>query len=195
MGGSSGQYVVNCIVPAHSSLSMRSESGDLDVAGPVNNLESSSGSGSISANEVVYANINTGSGTISIDECTGDGSLSAGSGTISVDHCSGHVSASTGSGNVHLGTLEGDVKLTTGCGSVSVHKAMSGTIIASAGTGSIRIGVARGAQVIKSRGTITSMYPVSDTLGDPVAGAPGSGNTVRLHQVYTGLGRIKLVRS
>lgn len=148
------------VVPAGSSLTADSGSGDVRVRGALADAEIRAGSADVEVDVAERARIVTGSGGICVERAI-DMEAEAGSGDIRVGAATGRAQARTGSGDiaigqvrdarivtgsggVSLGRVEGRVSMSAGSGDLTVREASTGEIEARSASGDVAVGVAPG---------------------------------------------------
>ena len=113
--------------------------------------------------------LNTGGGSIEVDELAGDADLNSGGGSITIRHIEGNGEATTGGGKIRMSYISGSAKATTGGGSVKINgvsknvsaktgggsieiKGSEGQVNAKTGGGSIRVGGSHGPVTVNTGG-------------------------------------------
>ena len=150
-------------VPAHSSLSVRTGSADLEVEGTT-----------------ATTRVRSGSGDTVLDVTSGSASIATGSGDVRVHHARADLRVKSGSGQVHLGTTDHDVVVSTGSGDVEVDD-NHGTTTVKTGSGGLAIGrsdadvsLATGSGDLRIGTTSRGRIAVHAASGDVAVGvAPG----------------------
>lgn len=130
--GNSSQLHVRITTPVGSTLSTKLGSADLVTTGPLGTCSLTSGSGTLSVEDVGSLEATTGSGDLTVNSVSGEASTRSGSGDVRLGHVSGDVSALTGSGDILLGTVAGRVSAKTGSGDVRVEMSGQGAGITTA---------------------------------------------------------------
>lgn len=180
---------ITVVMPADSTLTVKTGSADTVVHGPLTGLWVNTGSGDVSA-ELVDGNteLQSGSGDLRIVELRGSGRIKSGSGDVSVSRCAdltvstgsgdvriesvgGQLVVKTGSGDVQVGETADDLSLSTGSGDLTVDLARKGRYVVKGASGDVRIGVAAGTPVWTDITTISGRVRSDLT---PV-GAPAEG--------------------
>lgn len=103
-------------------------------------LEFSTGSGNVKSNGVAYTEveINTGSGTIKLEDNAGEAYINTGSGRISVKKHKGDIRSNTGSGGILYTNVHGRLQGNTGSGDIQVEQS-SGGFKLNTGSGDIEL--------------------------------------------------------
>ena len=196
---------VEVVVPTGSSVTAKSGSGDLRVAGDMDTLELRTGSGDITVASAQRASTTTGSGSTRVDRAAtveasaGSGDLwvghgqdvrvRAGSGDITVDHAV-RVQANTGSGSARVGEA-GYAHLGSGSGNLQVRRATGGEIDATAASGSVTVGVADGvAALLDCRSVSGRVHSELEPTG-----APGEDEASVVLRLRTTSGNISVHRA
>jgi DUF4097 and DUF4098 domain-containing protein YvlB len=111
------------------------------------------GSGDLTLSDIGTANVTVGSGSVGVDQASGDVSLKSGSGDIMVNGLRGATTLVAGSGNVQANGLSGGtaVRAQTGSGDVSVELTQVASVTARTGSGDIELLVPDGAYQVKAR--------------------------------------------
>lgn len=118
-------------------------SGDIAVD-TCDDLQLSTGSGDVYVTETAGARVRTGSGSIRFGSAGGTIELETGSGSIDVEQPvnSGRISAA--SGDVHVATVDGRVELKTASGDITAHRAVEGELRARSASGNVSVGIVTG---------------------------------------------------
>ena len=135
-------------VPADTTFSLSTGSGDVDV--PAVNASGSvnSGSGSLTlVNTGGDVTGSTGSGNVTLTGTSGTFSLSTGSGNIDMTDVSGRFNQSTGSGHITLTDSTGSFSLSSGSGDVDARDS-EGSFGLSSGSGDVdfKVELAQGSE-------------------------------------------------
>ncbi|GHE78945.1 DUF4097 family beta strand repeat-containing protein [Thalassotalea profundi] len=96
------------------------------------------GSGSMSLSNIASADIIDGSGSITVNDITGDLTIDDGSGSITITNIAGDLTINDGSGSINAEKLKGSVKIKDGSGDITINNAEQGVTI-SDGSGSITV--------------------------------------------------------
>ncbi|XQW83730.1 hypothetical protein ACOYR1_11315 [Thalassotalea piscium] len=94
------------------------------------------GSGSMSLANIASADIIDGSGSITVNDISGDLTITDGSGSITINNIAGHLTINDGSGSINAEMIKGSVKIKDGSGSITVNNVEQDVTI-SDGSGSI----------------------------------------------------------
>ncbi len=158
-----------------SIFSLGKGSVDVEVTLPQRStLDIKTGSGDITANGIYErARVVTGSGDVTLDECTG-GELKSGSGDLSVRVVRGDLALKTGSGDVSIDTTSARIDLVSGSGDVTVRRA-EGPLKAKTGSGDLVV-VASAADLDLMTGT-GDVKVVAVHAGD-IRAKTGTGDVV-----------------
>lgn len=189
LAGGNHKSEITVVMPAQSTLTVKTGSSDTVVHGPITGLWVTSGSGDVSA-EIVdgIAELQTGSGVVRLVELRGDTRIKSGSGDVSVNRCAdltvstgsgdvriesvgGRLAIKTGSGDVQVGEAADDLSLSTGSGDLTVDVARKGRYVVKGASGDVRIGVPAGTPVWTDITTLSGRVQSDLT---PV-GAPAEG--------------------
>ena len=189
LAGGSHKSEITVVMPAESTLTVKTGSADTIVHGPLTGLWVNTGSGDVSA-ELVDGNseLQSGSGDVRIVELRGSGRIKSGSGDVSVSRCAdltvstgsgdvriesvgGQLVVKTGSGDVQVKETADDLSLSTGSGDLTVDLARKGRYVVKGASGDVRIGVAAGTPVWTDITTLSGRVRSDLT---PV-GAPAEG--------------------
>ncbi|PVG84324.1 hypothetical protein DDE18_01475 [Nocardioides gansuensis] len=148
--GREPSYEVTVTMPEHGTLTSKTGSADVVVAGPLASAWLTTGSGDLQVELVESAcEIQSGSGDIQVTDVRGDGRIKSGSGDIRIDSAGGALAVSTGSGDVQVRNVAGRLAVKTGSGDVQVGES-SDDVAFSTGSGDLQVGLARrGSFVIK----------------------------------------------
>ncbi|WP_310528827.1 DUF4097 family beta strand repeat-containing protein [Nocardioides sp.] len=189
LGGNDHTSQITVVMPAHSTLTVKTGSADTVVQGPITGLWVTTGSGDLSAELVGgVAEVQSGSGNVRVVELRGDTRVKSGSGDVTITRCAdlavstgsgdvwiesvgGQLAIKTGSGDVQVGEANDDLSLSTGSGDLSVDVAHKGKFVLKGASGDVRIGVPAGTPVWTDITTLSGR--VQSDLS-PV-GAPAEG--------------------
>lgn len=158
--GGGRSYHITVQLPAGSSLSLTSGSGDItshgefghvDVRSGSGNLRATaaqelrvtSGSGDVTVTSLDCGSVSTGSGNILIERATGVLDVKSGSGDIEIRQVS-VVEAKTASGDLAIWEIAGRATLRTASGDLRVRHAFNGSLDATSASGDVTVGVAAG---------------------------------------------------
>ncbi len=141
------QVGVRITCPTGSTLQVKAESADVRADGTY-----------------AVADLNTGSGDLSIENVTGTGKLKTGSGTIETGGVEGALVVATGSGDVSMDGSGRSATVTVGSGDISIG-ALSGDVITKTGSGDVEVGVLQGSLLTKTgSGDLTIRRAASGTV-------------------------------
>jgi DUF4097 and DUF4098 domain-containing protein YvlB len=189
LAGGTHKSEITVVMPAHSTLTVKTGSADTVVHGPITGLWVTTGSGDLSAELVDgAAEVQSGSGDIRVVELRGDTRIKSGSGDVAVTRCAdlavstgsgdvriesvgGQLAIKTGSGDVQVGEATDDLSLSTGSGDLTVDVAHKGKYVLKGASGDVRIGVPAGTPVWTDITTLSGRVHSDLT---PV-GAPAEG--------------------
>ena len=189
LAGGNRKSRITVVMPAHSTLTVKTGSADTTVRGPLTGLWVTSGSGDVSAELVDgVAELQSGSGDIRLVELRGNARIKSGSGDVAVTRCAdltvstgsgdvriesvgGRLAIKTGSGDVQVGEAADDLSLSTGSGDLTVDVAHKGRYVVKGASGDVRIGVPAGTPVWTDITTLSGRVRSDLT---PV-GAPAEG--------------------
>ena len=180
--------IIEVSAPSGSSITARSGSADVAVAGEAARLETTTGSGQVRAQRCTgAAEIRTGSGDVRLGTVLGRLRVRTGSGLVEVTSVEGAESAGsvqTGSGDVRLGAVKHDVNARTGSGDLTIVDAWAGGLDLTTGSGQLRVGIHPGvmAELDVSSGSGRARSDL------PVGGPPAEGATALRVRARTGSG-------
>lgn len=180
--------IIQVSAPAGSSITARSGSADVAIAGEAARLETTTGSGQVRAQRCTgAAEVRTGSGDVRLETVLGRLRVRTGSGLVEVTSVEGAESAGsvqTGSGDVRLGAVKHDVNARTGSGDLTVVDAWAGGLDLTTGSGQLRVGIHSGvmAELDVSSGSGRARSDL------PVGGPPAEGGTALRVRARTGSG-------
>lgn len=187
--GGSGKADISVVMPAQSTLTVKTGSADTTILGAIGGLWVNTGSGDLSAELVEgTAELQSGSGDLRLVELRGDARIKSGSGDVAVHRCTdlavstgsgdvriesvgGRLVVKTGSGDVQVGEVADDLSLSTGSGDLTIDLAHKGRYAVKGASGDVRIGIEAGTPVWTDITTISGRVQSDLT---PV-GAPAEG--------------------
>jgi hypothetical protein len=206
LAGGNHKAEITVVMPAHSTLTVRSGSADTVVHGPITGMWITTGSGDLSA-ELVDGptEVQSGSGDVRVLELRGDARIKSGSGDVVVTRCAdlavstgsgdvriesvgGQLAIKTGSGDGRVGEATADLSLSTGSGDLTVDVAHKGKYVLKGASGDVSIGVPAGTPVWTDITTLSGRVR-SDLV--PV-GAPAEGQDHLEIRATTASGDISL---
>lgn len=174
--------------PEDSHIGVRTGTGGVESSGPAHRVQIQSGSGSVSVDRARgSAAIRTGSGALRVGTIEAGVQARSGSGDVEVAVVDAPSSVVTGSGNAWLGAVSADVLVRSGSGAVTIADAADGQTELISGSGALRVsvrqGVAAEVDLTSSTGTAASDLPVADKppAAEPtlrIFGRTGSGDAV-----------------
>lgn len=158
---------ITVIAPQDSQVTIRTGSGGVEVLGRSGRAQIQAGSGEVSVESIAgTAVIRTGSGQLRLGEARGGVQARSGSGDVEIAAIDGPSSVVTGSGSVWLGRLRSDVLVRSGSGDLTIADAARGQAELITGSGELRISlhdaVTAEVDLTSSTGTATSDLPVSE---------------------------------
>ena len=201
-----GKANITVVMPAQSTVTLKTGSADTQVLGAIGGLWINTGSGDVSVELVDgVAELQSGSGDLRLVELLGDTRIKSGSGDVVVRRCSdlavstgsgdvliesvgGRLVVKTGSGDVQVGEAADDLSLSTGSGDLSVELARTGRYVVKGASGDVRIGIPSGTPVWTD---ITTMSGRVQSDLTPV-GAPAEGQDHLEIRATTASGDINL---
>ncbi len=125
------------LVPADTRLRASTGSGSQTIEGVRGPAEIDTGSGSLTITNILEnVKASTGSGEIQINSVRGPVEASTGSGSIRASNLERGINASTGSGGLQMDRVVGDVEVSTGSGSIRVE-GLKGSLKAHTGSGNL----------------------------------------------------------
>ncbi len=138
--------------PSHT-FSTASSSLDFEVKVPEGvTLKIDDGSGRLEVRNVAAVDISDGSGSIAINDISGEVSIEDGSGEIRVEAVSGRVDIDDGSGSIIVKNVKNDVEIEDGSGSIDVRD-VTGTFTVDDGSGSINAESIGGDFIVENGGS------------------------------------------
>lgn len=125
---------------------------DLTVKVPKQlSLDVNDGSGSIDINDLSgNVDINDGSGSIEVNEIVGNVHIDDGSGSITVRNVGGDISIDDGSGSMEIERVSGEVTVSDGSGSIYINDVEKDVNILESGSGGLTVRNVQG-EVLKRR--------------------------------------------
>jgi DUF4097 and DUF4098 domain-containing protein YvlB len=148
-------------VPAGSTISTKTGSGDVRTDGQLGSVDAEAGSGDVSIDACGDARLRagsgallvgaaasvtarTGSGDVRIERADGDVDVEVGSGDVELGTTAGDVRVTAASGDVRLDSMGGEVRLRTASGDIDVRRVVEGDLRTRSASGDIVIGIAEG---------------------------------------------------
>jgi Toastrack DUF4097 len=169
-------------VPRGVVVTGRVGSGDIDLTG-LAGVDVESGSGTISVADVTgNVTAQTGSGDINARGIGGNVQVHTGSGTITASDVAGTTTADASSGDVNARGVTGSVDVQTGSGTIKVVLAAPASIKAQAGSGDVTLTVPDGRyRVVATTGS-----------GDQHISVPSDPSAPNTLEAHTGSGEITI---
>ncbi|MDA3643649.1 DUF4097 domain-containing protein [Saccharopolyspora indica] len=174
--------------PLDSEVGVHTSSGEVRVAGPAGRVNIQSGSGTTSVEQAAdRATVRSGSGQLRLGTMTGGVHARSGSGDIEISSLGAASSVATGSGNVWFGTVSADVLARSGSGDLTVADATEGQVELITGSGELQVSIHRGTaaevDLTSSTGSASSDLVVSEEAPEEepklrVFGRTGTGDAV-----------------
>jgi DUF4097 and DUF4098 domain-containing protein YvlB len=118
----------------------RSRDVDVRITAPTgSDLVTKLGSAPVTATgRLGVVRIVTGSGSVEVEEVTGNAVIRTGSGDLQAGRIGGECNLKSGSGDIRVGELLGSARLATGSGDITVRHA-EGAVSAKSGSGDVRV--------------------------------------------------------
>lgn len=178
-------------VPAGTTITIATLTGDITLTGPCGNADLSTGSGEISVERIAGdLRLRVGSGDSRVGPVTGSVATKAGAGNVHLTEVGGSLDSAAGSGDLHAGHVRGALKSRAGSGDAHID-AVHGDADVASGSGSISLGLPSGLaarlDLSTGSGQVQSDLPVEQ---QPSAHARST--TIRAR---TGSGDIRLTRA
>jgi DUF4097 and DUF4098 domain-containing protein YvlB len=157
-------------VPADTSLTTKTGSGDQTVEGLERGAQLESGSGDFRLRDIKgEVHLRTGSGDVEAERVAGAFEGEAGSGDIRLEELGGgNVRAQTGSGNVEVRGVNGSLEVQTGSGDVTAEGSIAGGWELHTGSGDVRLHLPADAafdlEAATSSGDVIVDHPVTMTV-------------------------------
>ncbi len=139
---------IRLTVPALTSVTARTASGDLRSSVPISVAEIDVSSGDIHlASLSGRGRIKAASGDVTIGDITDGIRISTASGDVRIDELDGDASISTASGDVKLGTCCGSVEVRTASGDITIRRFSGELLEGGAMSGDLDIGLVPGMSI------------------------------------------------
>ncbi|MER7011190.1 DUF4097 family beta strand repeat-containing protein [Saccharopolyspora sp. NPDC000359] len=174
--------------PLDSEVGVNTSSGEVRVTGPAGRVNIQSGSGTTSVEQASdRATIRSGSGQLRLGTMAGGVHARSGSGDVEISSLEAASSVATGSGNVWFGTVSADVLARTGSGDLTISDAIEGQVELITGSGELQVSIHRGTKaevdLTSSTGSVSSDLEVSEEAPEEepklhVFGRTGTGDAV-----------------
>jgi hypothetical protein len=117
--------------------------------------------------EAISLDINDGSGSITVQDVTGDIALDDGSGSIDLARVGGRLTIDDGSGSIAAQQVGGDVTITDGSGSLKVTR-VEGSVTIDDGSGGVTVSGIAGDVDIREAGS--GSLSITDVQGNTLTG-------------------------
>ena len=148
--GRTGSVDLSIELPAGSTVQGETGMGELRCDGRLGECQFKSGFGDLRLQQVGSANLNTGSGTITVEQADGHTEVTTGSGMVHLRRIDGAATVRNSNGDSWIGEATGELRVKSANGSITVERAHAG-LTAKTANGSIRVGeVARGAVLLET---------------------------------------------
>lgn len=177
---------IKVLAPTDSQVSLRTGSGRVDVVGVASRVQIQSGSGTVSLDHANgNATVRSGSGQLRLGAMTAGVQARSGSGDIEITSIEAPSSVVTGSGDVWLGAVTSDVLVRSGSGDITIADAAAGQTELITGSGGVQVALRRDVaaeiDLTSSTGDASSDLPIADEPpeGEPnlrLFGRTGSGS-------------------
>ncbi len=136
---------VRLTVPASTSVTARTASGDLRFSVPISDAEIDVASGDIHLAKISgRGRIKAASGDITIGDVAGGIRISTASGDVRIDELDGDAAISTASGDVKMGTVHGSIEVRSASGDVTIRRFSGVMLEGVAMSGDFDIGLGSG---------------------------------------------------
>jgi hypothetical protein len=191
-----GSFEVRVTCPPGSNLELSGGSADLQVDGPLGEVEVRTASGDVKLEDVVSLAAKTASGDVSVGSIAGRSSAGTVSGDIRIAAIEDELVTRSVSGDIRVGAMRARLAVSTTSGDVAVDSVEAGELRMQSVSGDARIAVGRGTRVwidaVSVSGTLGSELGVSDDAAGE--GEDEEGSVVPLH-VKTVSGDLQIVRA
>ncbi|WP_051218046.1 DUF4097 family beta strand repeat-containing protein [Nocardioides insulae] len=139
-GLTGSDLVVQVVAPTLSTLTSRTGSAEVRVAGVCGTARTQSGSGQVEFDRVEGSLVaSSGSGDVRVAEAVGDVRVKSGSGDCSLGTTARSVVVSTGSGDAEIGRATGPVQVKTGSGSLRIAESFGQDVVLKTGSGDLEL--------------------------------------------------------
>ncbi|MGA2210424.1 MAG: DUF4097 family beta strand repeat-containing protein [Acidimicrobiales bacterium] len=133
------------LIPAGSSVRVRTSSADVACDGPMSAFEGKTASGDIVVrDDCESASIATASGDIRLVNVLGQLDVASASGDVTARNIGGRVTVTTASGDIRLGSIAHDARTRSASGDVTIACAYDGELSVNTASGDVRVGVGAG---------------------------------------------------
>ncbi|MCZ2857877.1 DUF4097 family beta strand repeat-containing protein [Blastococcus sp. VKM Ac-2987] len=176
--GSGPEIEVDVVLPAGSSLEVRTTAGDVTCTGRLGDAELESRHGGIRLEQAGRLRARSSSGNISAAAVTGETDASTSYGDVRIGETAGPARLETGYGNVTVDRALDSLTGTTKYGQVRVGQAVRGSLVLETAYGEVEAGVREGTaawlDVSSGAGRVRNLLTESE-------GPEGSAETVEIH--------------
>ncbi|NEK86497.1 DUF4097 family beta strand repeat protein [Blastococcus saxobsidens] len=189
--GSGPEVEVDVVLPAGSSLHVRTTAGDITCLGRLGAADLECKHGAVRLDEAGSLRARSSSGNISADTVDGRTEVTTSYGEVRIGETAGPAHLETGYGNVTVDRALGSVTGTTKYGQVRVGEAVRGSLVLETAYGEVEAGVREGTaawlDVSAGTGRVRNLLTES-------AGPEGADETVEIH-ARTSYGDITIRRA
>jgi hypothetical protein len=144
--GRTGSIDVDLRLPAGSRLDSETGIAAITVTGAIGPARIKTGVGDVRVDRTGSADINTGSGSITVIAVEGDAHLTTGTGDLRVGTVTGDATLKNSTGETRVGSVGGTLRINASQGDILVDRAVAG-LTARSGQGAIRVGEVAGGPV------------------------------------------------
>jgi len=137
--GRTGSIDVTVELPAGSRLQGNAGVGAFRSEGDLGDCRLSSGAGDVELDQCDALDVNTGAGSVSVDEVDGAADITTASGRIRIGALRHRAAIKSSNGEIWIGEAAGDLRVRTANGRVDVDRARA-AVDASTANGDLRIG-------------------------------------------------------
>jgi hypothetical protein len=133
------------LIPAGSSVRVRTSSADVACDGPMSAFEGKTASGDIVLrDDCESASIATASGDVRLLNVLGQLDVACASGDVTARNIGGRVTVTTASGDIRLGSIAHDARTRSASGDITIACAYDGELSVNTASGDVRVGVGTG---------------------------------------------------
>ncbi|GAC67270.1 DUF4097 family beta strand repeat-containing protein [Gordonia soli] len=137
-------------IPSGSSVSTRTQMGDVRATGRLGDSSLSTSMGSITLGRTGALTVKTPAGDVSVDEVDGSATLSTGTGRLHIGTVSADAELKNSNGDTTIGAADGDVRIRSANGHIRIGAA-GGAVDAKTAMGDVRVGsITRGSSVLET---------------------------------------------
>lgn len=196
---SNASVQIEVTAPPDTRLDLHTGAGSTEVRGLHSDVQVDTGSGSVVLDDISgEIDAHSGAGSIQVYEAEGTLTLDTGSGSIKLNGVSGEIDAHSGSGSMEAHRASGRVELDTGSGSIDYEGSLQGDCRFESGAGSITLRLPADldmeVELDTGSGTISTDYDVVGHVSkQEVSGTIGHGDDGSIY-AHTGTGSINLLR-